>query len=43
MVENMTAKKWSDMLKTLTVESISWLNVESRVVNRIDVKPIVKV
>ena len=43
MVENMTAKKWSDVLKILMVEGSSWLNEESRGVNRIDLKPVAKV
>ena len=34
LVENMTTKRWSDVLKTLTVEGSSWLNEEGRVVNR---------
>ena len=43
MVENMTTKKLSDVLRTLTVEGSSWLNEEDRVVNRVDLKPIAKV
>ena len=43
MVEKMTAKKWSNVLKTLTVEGSSWLNEEGRVVNKIDLKQIAKV
>lgn len=42
MVENMTAKKWSDVLKTYTVEGSSWLNEECRVVNRIDLNLVPK-
>ena len=43
MVENTTAKKWSDVLKTLMVEGSSWLNEEGIVVNRIDLKLVAKV
>ena len=43
LVENMTTKRWSDVLKTLTVEGSSWLNEEGRVVNRIDLKLVAKV
>ena len=43
MVENMTAKKWSVVLKTLMVEGSSWLNKEGRVVNRIDLKLVAKI
>ena len=39
----MTAKRWSDALKTFTVEGSSWLNEEGRVVNRIDLKLVAKV
>ena len=43
IVENMTAKKWSVVLKTLTVEGSSWLNKEGIVVNRIDLKLVAKI
>lgn len=43
MVENMTAERWSDVLKTLTVEGSLWLNEEGRVVNKIDLKLVAKV
>lgn len=39
----MTPKKWNNVLKTLTVEGGSWVNEEGRVINKINLKPIVKV
>ena len=43
MVEYIIDKKWSEVLKTLTVKGSLWLDEEGRVMNRIDLKPVAKV
>lgn len=39
----MTVKKCREVFKTVTVVGNEWMNEESRVVNRIDLKPIAQV
>ena len=43
MLDKFTPKKWNTIFTTLTIEGVSSVNEEKRVVNRIDLKRIVKV
>ena len=39
----MTPQRWNTIFTTLTVNGASWANEEGHVINKIDLKPIVKV
>ena len=43
LLDKLNPQRWNKIFKTLTVEGASWVNEEGWVINRIDLKPIVKV
>ena len=43
MIDKLNPQKWNKIFKTLTIEGVSWVNEEGRVINRIYLKPIAKV